>query len=79
MATATLPADWHSEPVQIDRLTLNGARVIRADVISEENRYRHDSKKLADALIRLYYERNQMIEGDGAEVALPEPQQAGVG
>ena len=76
--TPTLPAEWHSEPVQIDKLALNGARVIRADVISEENRYRHDSKKLADTLIRLYYERNQMIEAE-AEPAPREAQQAGVG
>jgi uncharacterized cofD-like protein len=76
--TPTLPAEWHSEPVEIDRLTLNGARVVRADVISEENRYRHDSKKLADTLIRLYYERHQMIDAEGQLVA-PEPQQAGVG
>ena len=40
------------------RLTLNGARVVKSDVVDEENRYRHDSKKLADALVRLYYERN---------------------
>jgi len=76
---AVLPAEWHSEPVQIDRTDLDGARVIRADVVAEENRYRHDSKKLADALIRLYYERNQILEAESVEIAEPEPQQAGVG
>jgi hypothetical protein len=50
--------------VQVDSSELDGARVLRADVICEENRYRHDSKKLADALIRLYYERNQFIEAE---------------
>jgi hypothetical protein len=59
---AVLPQEWHSEPVQIDTSKLDGARVIRGDVVAEENRYRHDSKKLADALVRLYYERNQGAE-----------------
>jgi uncharacterized cofD-like protein len=59
---AVLPEEWHSEPVLVDRNELDGARVLRADVICEENRYRHDSKKLADALVRLYYERNQFAE-----------------
>jgi hypothetical protein len=31
--------------------------VITADVVSVENRYHHDPKKLADTLIRLYYQR----------------------
>jgi uncharacterized cofD-like protein len=72
-----LPEEWHSEPVEVDSTQLNGARVIRADVIAEENRYRHDSKKLADALIRLYYERNQVIESDVRE--MPEPETVSVG
>src|SRR4029079_11339721 len=40
---AVLPEEWHSEPVQVDKLTLDGARVVKADVVAEENRYRHDS------------------------------------
>jgi uncharacterized cofD-like protein len=75
---AVLPEAWHSEPVKVDATSLDGARVVRSDVVAEENRYRHDSKKLADSLIRLYYERNQMIEAEPAR-ELPEPQQAGVG
>ncbi len=55
-----LPEEWHSEPVLVDRMAMNGCRVIAADVVSEENRYRHDSKKLADALVRIYYERGQI-------------------
>ena len=34
-----------------------GRYVIAADVVSLENRYHHDAKKLADALTRLYYQR----------------------
>jgi uncharacterized cofD-like protein len=55
-----LPESWHSEPVQVDDLTLDGAHVITADVVSEENRYHHDPKKLADALMRLYFQRPEM-------------------
>jgi len=74
---ARLPEEWHSEPVEIDTASLDGARVTRADIVAEENRYHHDSKKLADALIRLYYERNQVIEAEPETSA--EPQTAGVG
>jgi uncharacterized cofD-like protein len=52
-----LPDAWHSEPVRVDDLSLDGARVIATDVVSIENRYHHDPKKLADTLIRLYYQR----------------------
>jgi uncharacterized cofD-like protein len=80
---ATLPEEWHSEPVRIDSMSLNGARVVKADVVAEENRYRHDSKKLADALIRLYYERNQMVDAENEineplPARQPEKQKAGV-
>jgi hypothetical protein len=72
-----LPEEWHSEPVQVDTATLDGARVVRADVVSEENRYHHDSKKLADALIRLYYERNQVLDVEPGTA--PEAQTVSVG
>jgi len=55
-----LPETWHSEPVQVDAKTLDGARVFAADVVSEENRYHHDPRKLAETIIRLYYERHQI-------------------
>ena len=79
---AVLPEEWHSEPVRIDSVALDGARVMKADVVAEENRYRHDSKKLADALIRLYYERNQMAETEPQprwRPSSPRAQKAGVG
>jgi len=52
-----LPDAWHSEPVRVDDLSLDGARVTTADVVSVENRYHHDPKKLSDTVIRLYYQR----------------------
>ncbi len=77
---AVLPPEWHSEPVKVDSMTLNGARVVNADVVDVDHRYRHDSKKLADALIRLYYERNSMAVAQPAIAdAEAEAQHAGVG
>src|SRR3990170_5063874 len=55
-----LPEAWHSEPVRLDSPALDGARVVDADVVSEENRYHHDPKKLADALLRIYFERPEL-------------------
>ena len=54
-----LPEAWHSEPVRIDMPIVDGARVITADVVSEKNRYHHDSSKLAGAIMRIYSGRNQ--------------------
>ncbi len=55
-----LPETWRSEPVKVDGNVFDGARVIAADVVSEENRYHHDPRKLADNVVRLYYDRHQM-------------------
>jgi uncharacterized cofD-like protein len=49
-----------SVPVSVDAATVDGARVVTADVISERNRYYHDSEKLAAAVMRLYSGRNQI-------------------
>ncbi len=76
---AVLPAEWLSEPVKVDGLALNGARVVKVDVVDEEHRYGHDSKKLADALIRIYYERNQAAEPEPEAQPQAAVQEAGVG
>jgi uncharacterized cofD-like protein len=55
-----LPENAHAEPVVVDKPSLGRARVVSADVVSNDNRYHHDPKKLADALIHLYYERDQL-------------------
>jgi uncharacterized cofD-like protein len=70
-----LPEEWHSEPVRIDRARLNGTAIVAADVISEENRYHHNPKKLADALMRLYYQRHE-LEHYVPRQEEPEPQEA---
>ena len=54
-----LPESWQSDPVPIDRLRVDGARIVAADVISEKNRYQHDSRKLATAIMRIHADRNQ--------------------
>jgi hypothetical protein len=33
--------------------------LVQADVISPENRYHHDSTQLAQAVMRIYYDRDQ--------------------
>ena len=67
--SASLPPQWHSQPVVLNRPVLNGARLIQTDLVSEENRYRHDPKKLSDNLMRLYYERQAFEETAGRPVA----------
>ena len=54
-----LPDAWHSQPVLVDTPLVDGARVITADVISEKNRYYHDSSKLATSIMRIYNGRSQ--------------------
>jgi uncharacterized cofD-like protein len=59
------------EPVRLKGSLERSLRVLLADVVNEANRYHHDPGKLADAIMRLYYERDQ--------VAPPAPrQQAGL-
>jgi len=56
-----LPEAWQSTPVTINRANregLRGARLVEADVIAEENRYRHDPDKLAAIILRLYDDRD---------------------
>jgi uncharacterized cofD-like protein len=52
-----LPEEWHSDAVPVCRQGLDGlegVRLVEADVVAEQNRYRHDPDKLAAALLRLY-------------------------
>jgi uncharacterized cofD-like protein len=62
---ASLPEEWHSRAVPVCGETGNGldrVTLIEADVVAEQNRYRHDPDKLAATILRLY---------DGREVAVP--------
>ena len=67
--------DGRFEPVKVDRNEVADVAVVAADVISEENRYHHDTSKLASLLMGLYYQRR---EGNGPVATLTEPQEATV-
>ncbi len=56
---AVLPAHWHVNqvPPSVDDLKLEGADVVQADVVDPKNPLRHDPKKLAQALMRLFYDK----------------------
>jgi uncharacterized cofD-like protein len=60
-----LPEAWQSKPVKVDNVQVDGARVISADVVSEANRYHHDSEKLSATVMRLYTARNQVESANG--------------
>lgn len=52
-----LPEEWHSDAVPVCQQGmdgLEGVRLVEADVVAEQNRYRHDPDKLAATLLRLY-------------------------
>src|SRR5690606_38298385 len=61
----SLPEAWQSQAVEIahngDSQALQGVRVCEADVVAEENRYRHDPQKLAATILRLYYGRDASV------------------
>lgn len=50
-----IPKAEQSQPVEVDDDINNGIRLVQADVISEENRYHHDSAKLAAAVLDIHY------------------------
>jgi uncharacterized cofD-like protein len=64
LANSNLPADalpdsMHSEPVIAPGDTDYGsARLVLADVVDADNRYRHDSEAIAAAIMRIYLERD---------------------
>lgn len=70
-----LPEAWHSSAVSLrnpEAPVLHRVRVVEADVVAEENRYRHDPAKLAANLMRLYDSR-QSYNGITHATAADEP------
>ena len=55
-----IPKAPRSHPVRLDDELNDRIRLITADVVSEENRYHHDSAKLAQAVMRIYYDRDHV-------------------
>lgn len=67
-----LPEAWQSAPVSVNGSAsggLDSVLLIEADVVAEENRYRHDPEKLAATIVRLYYERDSLAVGNGRQPA----------
>lgn len=54
-----LPSEWHSQPVPPAGPLPAGIRLRQADVVQADKRYHHDPDKLAQALMRLYDDREQ--------------------
>ncbi len=59
----TLPEVWHSSAVPVNRdgmAAFEHVRLVLADVVAEENRYRHDPEKLAAMVMRMYDHRDSL-------------------
>jgi len=54
-----LPAAWQSQPVLAPGdADYGGARLVLADLVDPERRYRHDAEALSAAIMRAYFERD---------------------
>jgi uncharacterized cofD-like protein len=64
---SALPEAWNSTAVTINKTgpAFEGVHLMEADVVAEENRYRHDPAKLAATILRLYYERDSLPSDPG--------------
>ena len=54
-----LPEEWQVSVVYPDGQGWEGVDLVMGDTVDEGNRLRHDSKKLASSLMKLYYEKRQ--------------------
>ncbi|MFH1486362.1 MAG: gluconeogenesis factor YvcK family protein [Chloroflexota bacterium] len=54
-STSKLPKEWGVTPVALDWLPVDGVQMVAADVVSKDNRLRHDRRKLGATLLQLYY------------------------
>ncbi len=75
LANSNLPADplpdeWQSDPVVAPGdVDYGGARLVLADLVAPDHRYRHDPERLAAAVMRQYYERDlRVLAGTAAEI-----------
>jgi uncharacterized cofD-like protein len=73
-----LPEALQTEPVRIDSELAEGAAIIAADVVSEDNRYYHDTRKLAAKLMDLYYQRRPAELPAPQAAPQPQPQEAAI-
>jgi len=59
----SLPEEWHSAPVPVSREGMAAfahVQLVLADVVADENRYRHDPEKLAAIVMRMYDHRDSL-------------------
>lgn len=57
-----LPGEWQSSPVLAPGdADYGAARLVLADLVAPELRYRHDSERLAAAVMRQYFERDLRV------------------
>ncbi|MFA7248358.1 MAG: gluconeogenesis factor YvcK family protein [Dehalococcoidia bacterium] len=72
LANSNLPGEplnpeWHSEPVLAPGDADYGvARLVLADLVDHERRYRHDGDALAAAVMRAYFERDLRVQAPAA-------------
>ncbi|MSP21761.1 MAG: YvcK family protein [Dehalococcoidia bacterium] len=65
-----LPAEWNSEPVVAPGdADYGSARLVLADLVDTNRRYRHDSERLASQVMRLYFERDLRRAAEGVATA----------
>ena len=65
-----LPAEWNSQAVLAPGDADYGvARLVLADLVDPDVRYRHDSERLASAVMRQYYERDLRVSAPAAVAA----------
>lgn len=65
-----LPESWRSTPVSAPGdADYGGARLVLADLVAPDHRYRHDTERLAAALMRLYYERDLRVQATTGALA----------
>jgi uncharacterized cofD-like protein len=70
--TDVLPEAWRSMPVPLrhpDDAVFEHVRIVEADVVADENRYRHDPAKLAAAVMGLYDTRQMGSNGSNGRLA----------
>jgi uncharacterized cofD-like protein len=77
LANSNLPAEplpdaWQSMPVSAPGdADYGGARLVLADLVASEYRYRHDPERLAAAVMRQYYERDLRVQAETEAVSTP--------
>ncbi|MBN9493476.1 YvcK family protein [bacterium] len=68
----TLPEAWHSRAVPVSNNGMGAfsdVMLVAADVVAEENRYRHDPHKLADNVLQMYDNRQSWASSVRQRVA----------